>query len=558
MYAILVCFIITSFVFFMFGSRFVFFFDKNKHYSFFDTFFIGLSLVGTLLNFWSLFFPTNHFSLLFLLLTSMFFFYKESNFYKHYFFEIKNKLTNNKGLLLLILCGLIIILLFSVVSPKLYDTYLYHINAIQWNEKYKVVPGLANLHDRFGFNSSVFVLSSSFSFIYIYEQYLFIINSLSYFIFFAWILKSVVEFKNLYSLFLLLFLYYFTNHYYLDISSPGTDLLPNIFICYLLINALLFEEYLKEKWLLFLVLPLFCVTLKLSTLPIIILSLLVVFVKNKNTLFFNSKRFLFFALLFTLPWIIRNVITTGYVLFPVTIIDIFNFDWKVPVENVNILQDWIYSWARIPFKDSKEVLNMGFIEWFSVWWDKLLIINKRLFILAIISPFIYLFYSFFKKDVRKKLIPISIAFIIMILWLLTAPDIRFSFSAILFLALSPMILMPMKVLKFFEMKFLMYILSFYTLFLIYQKAITLFKEDYEIKNLSEYYYLPMDVSIIKEKRNIKYNSKVFNSEKNIINIFEPNPTHSQCFDKFPCSWYIDSNVRLRGEDLGDGFLYIKK
>jgi hypothetical protein len=543
----------------MFGSRFVFFFDKNKHYSFFDTFFIGLSLVGTLLNFWSLFFPTNHFSLLFLLLTSMFFFYKESNFYKHYFFEIKNKLTNNKGLLLLILCGLIIILLFSAVSPKLYDTYLYHINAIQWNEKYKVVPGLANLHDRFGFNSSVFVLSSSFSFIYIYEQYLFIINSLSYFIFFAWILKSVVEFKNLYSLFLLLFLYYFTNHYYSDISSPGTDLLPNIFICYLLINALLFEEYLKEKWLLFLVLPLFCVTLKLSTLPIIILScLLVVFVKNKNTLFFNSKRFLFFALLFTLPWIIRNVITTGYVLFPVTIIDIFNFDWKVPVENVNILQDWIYSWARIPFKDSKEVLNMGFIEWFSVWWDKLLIINKRLFILAIISPFIYLFYSFFKKDVRKKLIPISIAFIIMILWLLTAPDIRFSFSAILFLALSPMILMPMKVLKFFEMKFLMYILSFYTLFLIYQKAITLFKEDYEIKNLSEYYYLPMDVSIIKEKRNIKYNSKVFNSEKNIINIFEPNPTHSQCFDKFPCSWYIDSNLKLRGDELSDGFLYIKE
>ena len=88
MYAILICFIITSFVLFVFGRRFVYFFDKNKYYSFFDTFFIGLSLVGTLLNFWSLFFPTNHFSLLFLLLTSMFFFYKESDLYKHYFFEI--------------------------------------------------------------------------------------------------------------------------------------------------------------------------------------------------------------------------------------------------------------------------------------------------------------------------------------------------------------------------------------------------------------------------------------------------------------------------------------
>ena len=52
--------------------------------------------------------------------------------------------------------------------------------------------------------------------------------------------------------------------------------------------------------------------------------------------------------------------------------------------------------------------------------------------------------------------------------------------------------------------------------------------------------------------------KNFYMFENIINIFEPNPTHSQCFDKFPCSWYIDSNIKLRGNDLEDGFIYIKK
>ena len=449
-------------------------------------------------------------------------------------------------------------MLFSVVTPQLYDTYLYHINAIQWNENYKIVPGLANLHDRFGFNSSVFVLSAGFSFNFIYEQYLFIINSLSFLLFFIWVLKNAIEINNIKSLLLLLFIYYFTNQYFLDISSPGTDLLPNIFISYLLINILLFREFIKRKWLVFLVLPMFCLTLKLSTLPIIILSLIVIFTNNENTFLKNIKKFVFLAILFILPWIVRNVFLSGYLLFPVASIDIFNFDWKVPLENVKLTKDWIYSWARIPFKDSKEVLAMNFSEWFKIWWEKLLLINKKILILAVISPFVFLIYSLFKKNEKEKLIPIGVALIIMLLWFFTAPDIRFSFSVILFLALSPIALINFDKLKIFNKKHLIIVLSTYTLFLIYQKAITLFKQDYLIKNISEYYYLPTDITTIKEKRNIKYNTKNFNSEKNIINIFEPNPTHSQCFDKFPCSWYIDSNIRLRGEELGDGFLYIKE
>lgn len=559
MYATLICFLITSFIFTILGKTFINFFDKPEKYSIFDSFFIGLSFVGTILNFWSLFFPTNHYSLILLLLISLLILYKERKTYNIYFSSIKNKLIDNRSILIITTISILLItLLFSVVTPQLYDTYLYHINAIQWNENYKIVPGLANLHDRFGFNSSVFVLSAGFSFNFIYEQYLFIINSLSFLLFFIWVLKNAIEINNIKSLLLLLFIYYFTNQYFLDISSPGTDLLPNIFISYLLINILLFREFIKRKWLVFLVLPMFCLTLKLSTLPIIILSLIVIFTNNENTFLKNIKKFVFLAILFILPWIVRNVFLSGYLLFPVASIDIFNFDWKVPLENVKLTKDWIYSWARIPFKDSKEVLAMNFSEWFKIWWEKLLLINKKLLILAVISPFVFLIYSLFKKNEKEKLIPIGVALIIMLLWFFTAPDIRFSFSVILFLALSPIALINFDKLKIFNKKYLIIVLSTYTLFLIYQKAITLFKQDYLIKNISEYYYLPTDITTIKEKRNIKYNTKNFNSEKNIINIFEPNPTHSQCFDKFPCSWYIDSNIRLRGEELGDGFLYIKE
>ncbi|EMO63800.1 hypothetical protein LEP1GSC133_1179, partial [Leptospira borgpetersenii serovar Pomona str. 200901868] len=38
-------------------------------------------------------------------------------------------------------------------SPFAYDSGLYHIQSIKWIQEYSVVPGLANLHGRFGFNS---------------------------------------------------------------------------------------------------------------------------------------------------------------------------------------------------------------------------------------------------------------------------------------------------------------------------------------------------------------------------------------------------------------------
>ena len=48
-----------------------------------------------------------------------------------------------------------------------YDTGLYHAQAIHWIEDYGVVPGLANLHVRLGYNSSAFALNALYSFAFI-------------------------------------------------------------------------------------------------------------------------------------------------------------------------------------------------------------------------------------------------------------------------------------------------------------------------------------------------------------------------------------------------------
>ena len=103
MYVILVCFFITFLISFSIGKGFISFTDKenNQNYSLFDAFYIGLSLVGVLLSFWSIFFPTNIFSLIILLITSIFIVFKNKECYKNYLLNVILKLKKEKLLLLI-------------------------------------------------------------------------------------------------------------------------------------------------------------------------------------------------------------------------------------------------------------------------------------------------------------------------------------------------------------------------------------------------------------------------------------------------------------------------
>ena len=49
---------------------------------------------------------------------------------------------------------------WALGQPSNYDTGLYHIGAIHYARDFPLIPGLANLHERFGFNSSMWSLSA--------------------------------------------------------------------------------------------------------------------------------------------------------------------------------------------------------------------------------------------------------------------------------------------------------------------------------------------------------------------------------------------------------------
>jgi hypothetical protein len=404
------------------------------------------------------------------------------------------------------------------------------------------------------------VMSASFTLTSILNQSLYLLSSLIVLVFFIWLIKIAFEKKGLIAFICIFYLYFFYEQYILDISSPSSDLLPNILISFLFFKLLILGENFKNQYLLLIVIPFFCITLKLSTIPILLISFIALFYKfNKLN---AIKQTLIYGTIFILPWIIRNVILTGYVLYPFEEVDFFNFDWEVPAEKVKETKDWVYSWAKIPFYDSKEVLNKSFSDWFSIWWEMTDIKNRRLFIVALISPVLLTVVSLLKRHKFNKVFitAYSICYLGFIFWLLKAPDFRFSFSLILLLNISVLI----KIFDFnlFYHKYTYHfiiIIMFSTLIINTKKSFILFSEDYKVYELTSYLYKPINYITFVKKCNAEFikNKYSLENKKEII-LYSPSQNNSsRCFDVIPCSAYLNKNIKLRGNSLNDGFKYKK-
>jgi len=83
------------------------------------------------------------------------------NFFKKIFLEFSIWPTTS---LILFLLSWAIVLIINAGPTMMDDTDSYHVQSIKWIQQYGSVPGLVNLHERFGFNSSWFSSVALFSF----------------------------------------------------------------------------------------------------------------------------------------------------------------------------------------------------------------------------------------------------------------------------------------------------------------------------------------------------------------------------------------------------------
>ncbi len=69
-----------------------------------------------------------------------------------------------------------------------------------------------------------------------------------------------------------------------------------------------------------------------------------------------------------LPWLARNYMVSGWLLYPFTSIDVFQVDWKVPAEYAQFDSDQIKVYGRCLYDVSR--VNDPMSAWLPVWWSE--------------------------------------------------------------------------------------------------------------------------------------------------------------------------------------------
>lgn len=233
-----------------------------------------------------------------------------------------------------------------------YDSDLYHAQSIRWIETYGVVPGLANLHTRLGYNSASFALSALYSFAFLGGQ--------SYHVCAGFLaLLTAGECSKVLRIFRgkkptaadfarLAGIYYLCTIFD-EMVSPASDYFMVLCAFYLVIRFLtLAEEGVRDPFPygLLAMLAVYTVTVKLSAVGLILLALFPLGIYLKRKEWRPILIFVCTALVISLPFLIRNVILTGWLFYPMTAIDLFSADWKVPPGTAQSDAREIKVWGR--------------------------------------------------------------------------------------------------------------------------------------------------------------------------------------------------------------------
>ncbi|HEY2720535.1 MAG TPA: hypothetical protein VGI82_02350 [Chitinophagaceae bacterium] len=531
--------------------------DKQqvKSINFSLTCFLGLSAITVVASFLSLFMPLGglSFQLILLLLTIAFLFFKPS---RAFFARLKKPFGGlHFSLVFLFISYLIMLLIMSTWTINHPDTLSYHAQTIQWIEKYRAVPGLANLHMRYGLQNLWFVACAVFNFKFINLDGLTFINSTILVWYFIFILQKINE--NISSgnkrlnAFLWLALAAISISGYTQVrltaTSASSDFVATICVWTVFFLFLDRSEHGKRNidWILITVLSFFAITLKLSVLPIILAALYATYKLFQKRQIRSLTISCLIAILIITPYFARNIISSGYVLFPSPHPNIANVDWKVDKEKTYVQRDYILAYARNPGEltrqEIKNEVAMKLSQWLPLWWKKQSLPDKisiSLMVLAFIALLIKIKAVINSAEIGKTALIISIAGCIF--WFAQAPDPRFGFGFIIGLpaVIAAILLLPaIKNNEFFTRRIL---IAFNLVF-----AVTLAVYDcYRLKNFFSPQQIVQPLGIEK----IPFNTTQYNG----IDIRVPE-ANEPCGDiQAPCTYDLKSFIP-RGDKITDGF-----
>lgn len=322
-------------------------------------------------------------------------------------------------------------LVWTTRSPGQYDTGLYHAQAIRWIEEYGVVPGLGNLHMRLAYNSAFMSLQALFSLGWLVGQSIHSLNGffcLAALVYVCATVRLWGEGSLRTSDFLKCAMLIFVVQKRYDIASSGTDIWAMLLVFFIMIKWSEFgengcEDGVMYGWLC--LVGVYAATVKLSAASVVILALypLYRFVKDKNgkAVFAHVAAGLFLLM----PYLIRNVIISGYLVYPYGGLDLFNPDWKMDKAVLERDSLDIKMFAR-GITNAAEYDN-SFFRWIPGWFTRQEMGNRVLIVVSLvcIPVILYLLITCFRRKEYVRAALLGTGMVNLVFWIVTAPHMRY-------------------------------------------------------------------------------------------------------------------------------------
>jgi len=481
------------------------------------------------------------------------------------------KIPKNKIFWLLILTVAIIVANFSFGPARPYDAGLYHLQTIRWIKQYPIVPGLGNLHSRLAYNNSNFLFAAMLEQnIYFLKSYR-VTNGL--FLLVLFIHLSISSFRLLrkinpwakdpldnrkeihsYEIFESLLLAPVINIILRGSTASVSPDIPifilGILISSRLLNLLTQEKKNIEELFFIFIFSALGTTIKVSFLVFgLIASLIALISCTKNYERKDSLKripFLFYSLAFialiSIPWIARNIILSGYLIYPSTL-TLFPVEWRLPAKVVINEARWIQSWARLPGTSPEVVL--GNWQWIRPWASRLFskqnIFDIFVPIALTIEGILILCYNKYKYKKGESSLFLRSFLILpitnLVFWFFSAPSLRFAGSSFWILGAGTFVLSTLRFANFRKIK----VILFFNFLIINLLGVGEQLPDLK-QNINR---IIQPVPVVRMKK--------FKTNSGLI-IYTPEEG-KQCWDsKLPCTPYPNSDLQLRDKkDVSKGF-----
>ncbi len=347
------------------------------------------------------------------------------------------------------------------------DAQLYYLQTLQWIEHYPAVPGLGNLHGRLAFNSHLFLVTALYRLptptgsYYPLPPYLATLRAVAAGRGLVRGLTGPARSRSGWAVAGLALFFIFLYLFQRWLASPAPDCVLVVWLCLLL---LFYSRFFgpcpvrgpagRPVVLLLVLLSCAAVTIKLSALPVLLLPVHALWAAGRRQSGGSPRQWVGPAVLAGLllaPWVGRNLVLSGYPVYPLVGLPGLPVDWKMPAALVQTEQRLINNKARqMAPADWYGPVVASWQQWLPAWWQQQLSqpAVALVLLLAALAPLVVGWQLWRRPAIVRTAATTGWLSAWLVagagsgFWLVLAPDYRFGLGFLLLMAGGPWFSLP--------------------------------------------------------------------------------------------------------------------